>query len=63
MEDWQQINILICQKAIVEAQIEAMGMAAENVQRANLGQSVAYDEKAFQGIIDRLNAVWEANRP
>jgi nitrous oxidase accessory protein NosD len=44
--------------AYVQAQaaaalIEAMGMAAENMQRSHQGASIAYDEKAFLAIIEK----------
>jgi len=35
------------------ALIEAMGMAAENMQREQHGQSIAYNEKAFQDVIEK----------
>lgn len=57
------IELLILYKAIVEAQIEAMGMVAENTIRADQGYSLAYDEKAFARVREELAAIWEANRP
>ena len=35
------------------ANIEAMGMVAENMQRASLGHSMAYDDSAFAALIDQ----------
>jgi len=35
------------------AMIEAMGMQAENQQRTNLGQSIAYGEEAFGVLIEK----------
>jgi hypothetical protein len=54
---------LVLLKAIIEAQIEAMGMMAENKVRELNGLQVAHDEQSFCDIRDRLNAIWEANRP
>lgn len=41
------------QAQAVAALIEAMGMAAENMQRSHQGASIAYDEKAFLEIIEK----------
>lgn len=35
------------------ATIEAIGMQAANDQRLSLGQSIAYDELAFQQLLDK----------
>ncbi len=35
------------------AQVEALGMHAENMQREALGQSMAYDEEAFHSLITK----------
>ena len=37
------------------ALIEAMGMQAENMQREALGQSMAYNDKAFIELINRFS--------
>lgn len=58
--DW---NILVLFKAIVDAQIEAMGMQAENAVRAHRNEAPAYDDQAFFNVKDRLDAIWEVNRP
>ena len=51
MTDEQQISYVNAQAAA--AQIEAAGMTAENMQRAALGQSMAYDVNAFTALIDK----------
>ena len=56
-------NNLVLFKAIVEAQIEAMGMVAENTLREQNGVQIAYDEQSFCDVRDRLNVTWETNRP
>ncbi len=47
----QQAAFVISQS--VCAMIEAMGMQAENQQRANCGYSIAYDEVAFDALIKK----------
>jgi hypothetical protein len=37
------------------AMIEAMGMEAENKQRERLGLSMAYNDEAFFGLIEKYN--------
>ena len=59
MSDWDK---LVIEKAIAEAQIEAAGMTAENMQRAAQGHSMAYDAQAFFDVIGRLNATFETHR-
>lgn len=59
MNEWDK---LVIEKAIAEAQIEAAGMTAENMQRQAQGYSMAYDDKAFFEVIARLNATFEAHR-
>ena len=54
---------LVLLKAITEAQIEAIGMQAENMQRQAIGASMAYTEESFCEVRNRLNAVWEDCRP
>ncbi len=49
-------------KAIAEAQIEAAGMVAENMQRQACGNSMAYVFDDFANVIGRMNAVFEAIR-
>jgi len=48
------------------ANAEVAGMTAENMQRAALGQSMAYDEAAFVAVIENYsihhNAVIELMR-
>lgn len=44
-------RIAILQAAIVRANIRAIGMQSENVQRVHLGQSIAYGEHAFESLI------------
>lgn len=34
--------------------IRAMGMMSENMQRVQLGQSIAYNDKAFNDLIEEL---------
>lgn len=48
------------QAAAARALIIAMGMQAENQQRAALGQSMAYDERHFQELIDENGLGWNA---
>jgi hypothetical protein len=38
---------------LIQAEIEMNGMVAENKQREVLGQSMAYTEKDFIGLIDK----------
>jgi hypothetical protein len=59
MNEWDRVVIL---KAIVEAQIEAMGMEAENMQRQATGNSVAYTYDNFATVINCMNAIFEAHR-
>jgi len=47
----QTTAYVLAQTACALAEIE--GMKAENMQRAVLGQSMAYDEAAFQAVIER----------
>jgi len=49
MTDEQKAAYIFAQASC--ALIQAMGAFSENMQRNRLGQSVAYDENAFQGII------------
>jgi len=42
-----QFNMGVC------ALVEALGMISENMQRASLGHSMAYDDKAFFGLIEQ----------
>jgi len=48
---------------VVCAQIEAMGMQAENKYREECGKQIAYDEKSFMDVINKYgihhNAVIE----
>lgn len=59
MDKWNYVVIL---KAIAEAQIEAAGMTAENMQRQAIGASMAYTYDNFAQVVDRLNAIFEAYR-
>lgn len=45
----QRIAILMA--AIARANIRAVGMQSENIQRVHLGQSIAYGEHAFVSLI------------
>jgi hypothetical protein len=38
---------------LIQAEIEMNGMIAENQQREVLGQSMAYTEKDFAGLVDK----------
>ena len=57
-----EYRIMLINKAIAVAQIEAMGMVAENTHRVQCGNSIAYGEEAFQAVIQRLEAAFEVNR-
>lgn len=49
-----QLQELLCfQMNLIQAEIEMNGMVAENKQREVLGQSMAYTEKDFIGLIDK----------
>ena len=45
-------EVLIFQAGLVRAQIRAMGMQAENMQREQNGESMAYTEKDFVYLIE-----------
>jgi len=62
MEDAQWKYLLLL-KAITEAQIDVAAMQAENQSRQHQGLAQAYGESAFYEVADRLNGVWEVNRP
>ena len=51
MDEQQRAAFLISQS--VAALIEAMGMHAENMQREQLGHSMAYTEDSFLRLIER----------
>ncbi|MFL5900924.1 MAG: hypothetical protein ACJ75S_06960 [Solirubrobacterales bacterium] len=53
MTDEQKAAFINAQAAC--AMIDAMGMVAANTERTANGQTIAYDEKAFQGVIDRYS--------
>jgi hypothetical protein len=55
-------SVLIQQKAIIEAQIEALGMQAENMKRQCNGESMAYTYDNFMSVIGNMNAIFEAGR-
>jgi hypothetical protein len=40
-----------CMTMAIQTLVEAMGMHAENMQRAHRGESMAYDSAAFQKLI------------
>lgn len=44
-------RVAFIQSQTVSALIAAMGMQAENQQRLRRGESIAYDEKAFNNVI------------
>ena len=46
-------KLIFLQAAIVRASIEAQACTAENMQRAQVGQSMAYNDVHIMGIIDR----------
>jgi hypothetical protein len=46
-------KLIFLQAAIVRASIEAQACTAENMQRAQLGQSMAYNDHDFIRIIDQ----------
>lgn len=56
------IYTINCLRAIVRCQAMIAGMQAENQQRTNLGQSIAYDYAAFANEADFMDQVFEANR-
>jgi hypothetical protein len=53
-------NIVIAQGCIARATIRAMGMQAENQQRAARGESPAYGEEHFLKVIDEECAGWNS---
>lgn len=61
MNEEQQAAFIHAQAVCAQAEIAAM--QAENMQRAALGQSMAYDEAAFMAVIEKYgihhNAVIE----
>lgn len=50
-----RLALVLIQKAIVEAQISAFGCVAANTERERNGYALAYDDVAFQGLIDEMN--------
>lgn len=56
-------RLAIINKAIVQAQIRAMGMAADNAACAIRNETPVYTEQCFQQVIAELEAIFEANRP
>lgn len=56
------IHLINCLRAIARCQATVAGMQAENQQRTNLGQSIAYDYAAFVSEADYMDQVFEANR-
>ena len=50
--------ITLAQCSMLSAYAEIQGMIAENKQRELLGQSMAYDEKAFEEAMARNGAHW-----
>ena len=53
MEAW-----LLAQQAEMEAiKVEVQGMIAENQQRINRGESIAYNDDAFQEKAEQLRGV------
>lgn len=51
MTDEQKAAFINSQAAC--AMIDAMGMVAANTERTTNGNTIAYDEAAFQGLIER----------
>ena len=49
----QRAAYIMAQAACANA--EVAGMTAENMQRAALGQSMAYDESAFVAVIENYS--------
>jgi hypothetical protein len=48
----------ILMAAICRANIRAIGMQAENMQRAHQGEAMAYPEQAFRALIDEEGLGW-----
>ena len=48
-------DLLYFKMQLIQAEIEMNGMIAENKQREKLGQSMAYVEKDFIGLIEKHN--------
>ena len=44
-------HIVEFQSRMLQAEIAMQGMIAENKHREQIGQSIAYGEEAFQGLI------------
>ena len=57
MEDSNRQSALLFSQSVC-AQIKAMGMHAENMQREALGQSMAYDEKDFTDLVNEHLIGW-----
>jgi hypothetical protein len=53
-------NVTIAQACIARAMIKAMGMQAENQQRAACDQSPAYVESHFLNVIEEEGIGWNA---
>lgn len=51
MTDEQKAAFIMAQAAVLNAEIA--GMVAENMQRQALGHSMAYDEAAFETLVNR----------
>lgn len=51
-------NVIMAQGCIARAMIKAMGMQAENQQRAASGEAPAYVENDFLKVIDEECAGW-----
>jgi tRNA1(Val) A37 N6-methylase TrmN6 len=52
-----QLRCAMIYKTIVEAQIEAMGMQAQNMQMAYCEQQMAYFNDDFANTISQMNAL------
>ncbi len=52
-EELHQQELTYFRMNMLQAEIEMQGMIAENKQREQKGESLAYDEKAFNSLIEK----------
>ena len=60
MDDQLLHNACIVQGCVARATIKALGMMSENLQRVHRGESLAYDAKAFEALIDEEQVGWNS---
>jgi hypothetical protein len=49
----EETNLLYFRMNMLQAEIEMNAMIAENKQREVIGESMAYTEEAFMGLVDK----------